>query len=97
MAVLRETRDPAGRTIAERGIDRVATGERNRTGLRFLALVGCLNAVYLLGLEIPMQFFALRAGSWPRDITTRTYLVNGVCGPGTGYSCPGDGVPVARR
>ena len=47
--------------MIERGIERVRVGERRKTTLRFLALVGVLNVIYLVGYIIPMEFLRSRA------------------------------------
>jgi hypothetical protein len=95
-ACLRYFRDDKGRTLAERGIDELRATPRQKSGLRLLALVGALNAILLVGYEVPIQWFALHADEWPQDIVKRSYLTDGLCGPGTDYACSGPGVPVPR-
>ena len=84
---LRFFRDDRGLTLVERGVDRIRATPRQKTTLRLLACVGMLNVVVLVGYNIPSQYFALKADPWPQDIVKRSYLSNGVCGPGTLYAC----------
>jgi hypothetical protein len=95
-ASIRYFRNDKGQTMAERGIERVRGGPRAHTGLRLLALIGVCNAVFAVVYIVPSQFFALHAGAWPKDIVDRSYLTDGLCGPGTTYACPGSDVPIPR-
>lgn len=110
MASVRYFRNDKGQSFAERGIDELRVGTKKRNGLRFLALVGVLNVIFLLVYNIPMNIFGLHAGEWPADIQNRSYFTNGLCGPrsagvvpaddprpGTDYACPGPNVPLNRR
>ena len=71
--------------------------DKPRTGLRFLALTGFVNLAFLVIYSLPMAITGLYADSYPKDVTSRSYFLNGLCGPGTPYACPGPKVPVARR
>ena len=104
---VRYFKNDRGQSIAERGIEELRISERKKTGLRFLSLVGICNVVFLVGYNIPIQFFALHADPWPQDLVKRSYLSNGLCGPGTAkwveehardgeYACPGPTVPIPR-
>lgn len=95
-ACLRHFRDDKGRTIAERGIDDLRASPRQRSALRLLALIGAVNAIFLVTYNIPMQWFALQQDNWPVDIQNRSYLTDGICGPGTDYACPGPAIPHNR-
>ena len=87
-------RDDRGFTIAERGIDRlVGVSARRTTWLRFLALAGALNVLFIVGYNLPEQWVSTHADPWPADIANRSYLDEGVCGPGTAYAC-GAGRPI---
>jgi len=96
-ACLRYFRSDRGETVAERGIDDVRVSGKSRTGLRFLALSGFLNLAFLLIYSLPMAITGLYADEYPKDVTSRSYFLNGLCGPGTPYACPGPNVPIARR
>jgi hypothetical protein len=95
-ASLRYFQDDAGHTFAERGLDRMSVSGAKRTGIRLLAIVGAANTVMLCCFMIPMQWFALHAGDWPKDFLDRSYLSNHMCGPNTTYACPGPSVPINR-
>lgn len=92
---LRWFRDDKGRTIAERGIDDIRATPKQKTWLRFLALVGATNVLYLW-CNVGWQVFSLHSDPWPKDITSRSYMTDQLCGPGTTYACPGPAVPVNR-
>ena len=98
MASLRFFRDDRGRSVAERGIDRITGSPRKKTMLQFFAVFGMLN-IFFLGLyTIPIQFFTLNADQPSRDLLKRSYFMNGVsCGGETTYACPGGGLPIPRR
>lgn len=95
-ASLRYFRDDRGQTIVERGIERVRGSARKKTFLRFCALVGVITVITFAFYEIPMWMTTMHAHDWPQDIRNRSYLTDGICGPGTDYACPGRGVPIPR-
>jgi len=88
-------RNDKGETVAERGASELRVSRHTRTAVRFFALLACLNVI-LLGYNVGAQWFALRADAWPQDVLERPYLLDGLCGPGTEYSCSGPGIPIAR-
>jgi hypothetical protein len=92
----RHFRDDKGRTLAERGIDDLRVRGWRRTGIRFLALVGACNAIFLVTYTVPNAIAGLYASPWPKDVTDRSYLTDGLCGPGTDYACSGPGIPIPR-
>jgi hypothetical protein len=91
---VRYFRNDQGQTLIERGIDEVRVSARTKTALRFVALVGVLNVIYLAGYILPMQFFTLKSGPWPADTQTRSYFTNGLCGEGTTFACGVDNGPI---
>jgi hypothetical protein len=94
---LRYFRNDRGETFVERGLHEVRGSESKRTAIRFLALFGATN-VLLLGLyNIPINYFGLHVGSPAKDVVNRSYLMDGICGPGTTYACPGKDIPIPRR
>jgi hypothetical protein len=95
-ACLRFFRNDKGQTMAERGVDLVRCSPRRRTGLRLLALIGACNVIYL-GYYIPLAVYGIYSDPWPQDVLERSYFTNGLCGPGTPYSCPGRLVPIPRN
>jgi Spirocyclase AveC-like len=96
IASIRFFKDDHGRTIVERGIDRVRTGSRRRQVLRLLAFVGVMNACFAFVYNVPVQYFSLHASAFPADLMKRPYLLGGVCGPGTKFACPDKRVPIPR-
>ena len=85
-------RDERGDTIVERGIEQVEP-ERRRPWLRWLALVAAVNAIFLV-YNVGWTWFALHQDPWPQDLIERSYLMDELCGPGTGMACPGPEVPI---
>ena len=94
-AGLRYFRDDKGRTFAERGVDDLRVSPAKKYGLRFLALAGALNVLFFI-YNGPQIWWGLQADSWPQDIQKRSYLTDGICGPGTDYACPGSAVPIHK-
>lgn len=86
-------RDDKGLSIVERGIDGLSLSERSKTFVRWLALVGAVQAILFLTYNLPIQWSAMRGGSFP---LYPSYLINGVCGPDTPFDCPGEGTPIPR-
>ena len=86
---LRYFSDADGHTIAERGVDRLRTGFRGKVGLRLLALVGISNVIYLCTYNIPLAVWTdATTGAWPRDLQSRSYLTDRLCGADTRRVCP---------
>lgn len=93
---LRYFKNDKGQTLAERGIDKVAAGDKKKQALRFFALYGVVNVIFVLAYVIPTNFIAMNGDTWPQDTLKRSYFTNGICGDGTDYACPGQGVPIPR-
>jgi Spirocyclase AveC-like len=90
-------RDDRGMTFVERGADRVRGGVLKRAGLRLLALIAALQVGFFVVYMVPtIAFFASKSTAWPRDLQNRSYLLDGLCGQGTAFACPGPGVPLNR-
>jgi Spirocyclase AveC-like len=92
MGALRYFRDDKGRSVVERGVDRVKASSRQRTVLRTFAVIGFANIAMLAIYNIPMQWFALHVDKTPAGYPT--YMRNGICGEGTTIPCPAPDVPV---
>jgi Spirocyclase AveC-like len=90
MGALRYFRDDKGRSIVERGVDRVKA-VRWRTSLRVLALVGFAN-IGMIGYSVVMNAFALYSGQTPTGYPS--YITNEQCGEGTEFACTAPDVPV---
>lgn len=96
MALVRFYMNDRGETIVERGIAQVRASAKGKTFLRFLALSGVMNVLYLFTYNLPMGYWALNQSTWPTEIQERSYYTYGVCGPGTDYACSGPGVPIPK-
>jgi Spirocyclase AveC-like len=77
-ASLRQHRNDRGETIAERGAGQLQTGPRTTTAIRFLAVFGAVSVAFLCVYNIPAQYFALHRSPFPRDVTTRSYFLDGI-------------------
>jgi hypothetical protein len=88
--------DDKGRTVVERGIDDVRVRGWKLTWLRGLALGGICNVIYLACYIIPINWFGMHAAAWPADVQSRSYLTDGLCGPGTTYACSSPAIPIPR-
>jgi hypothetical protein len=87
-----------GETIAERGASEIRATEGARTGIRLMATVGCCYALILLFFWIPYWLlWSPHVEKFPLDIQKRSYLTNGLCGPGTQRACPDRNVPAFRE
>lgn len=95
LAFFRYFRNDRGQTFVERGIDDVKTSHRGRQTLRLLAVIGVCQ-VAVLGYNMCMDYEALHPSTWPKDIVTRPYFTQSICGPGTTYACPNSALPVNR-
>jgi hypothetical protein len=104
-AVLSHFRDDHGRTLVERGLDRVNVSGRRRQGVKFLAIFGWIHLAFLVMYMIPNQWLATHAGPFPKGY--KSYMINGMCDyPGghavlqtreiPGVPCPGPGVSIPR-
>jgi hypothetical protein len=96
LCALRYFKDDRGRTIVERGIDRLKVGEAGNNALRFLAIAGAVHIILVLGYNLPNSVIGAHSRPWPADLQKRSYLTDGVCGAGTTIACPGPGIPLFR-
>ena len=88
MASLRYFRDDHGRTLVERGVDRLRVGGARRTALRFLAIAGAVHLILFVGYNVPNSFVGAHSRPWPRDLVKRSYLTDHLCGAPTRVACP---------
>jgi Spirocyclase AveC-like len=95
MATLVYYVDDRGHSWAERGIDKLRVGPRMRTFVRWLALVGACQVIFIVSYFIPSWFWYAHHSTIPAD--TPSYMINGACGESAGFPCGGDGVPFARK
>jgi hypothetical protein len=94
---LRYFTDDRGRTFVERGLERIRGGFATVQLTRFLAIFAACAMFFFVLYNIPAQWFAMHAESWPKDIQKRSYFDMGVCGEGTGRLCPDPALPVPSR
>jgi hypothetical protein len=92
MASVRFFKDDRGRTFVERGSDRFHVTPKQENAMRFFAIFGLYNVMFVL-VCLPLMYSGLRSQPWPNDILERSYLTNGICGPGSEYACPGGPYP----
>jgi hypothetical protein len=95
IAVLMHFRDDRGRTVCERGLDRVRLGAKGRQAVKFLAVFGVVHAAFVVLYMVPNQWLATHSDPYPAGYPS--YLTNGMCQAGAdGATCPGPGVPMPR-
>ena len=94
-AVLRYFKNDKGETIVERGVTDLKMSTGKKTLLRLLALCAALQISYLFTYNLPIAgWIAADPGVWPKDVQSRTYLNDRLCGAGTDRLCPGNGIPL---
>lgn len=91
---IRYTRDDRGYSWAERGVDKLNASSRQKSGLRLLSIIGLLNVGIFLLYNLPMIFISQTWNNWNPDHYQRSYLVNGMCGPGTDTACYDEKIPI---
>jgi hypothetical protein len=96
IACLRHFRDDKGRTLVERGADKLRVGTAGQTALRFLAIAGAVHLILFLGYNLPNSWVGAHSRPWPKDLVKRSYFTDYICGQGTANACPGPGVPIPR-
>lgn len=90
IGALRFFLDAHGRSVAERGIERVAGPRRLRTLLCTLAVVGFVHVSAVVGYDLPINIAGSYAGPAP---LYPSHLRTLQCGPGTPVGCPGPDTP----
>jgi hypothetical protein len=89
-------KDDRGNIVTERGLDRVRVSDRTKGWLRFFALAGAINLLTLI-YSAAWGLTTLAPGfQWSNDVVNRSYLRGGLCGEGTDFACPADGMPLVR-
>lgn len=97
MVALRYFRNDRGETVAERGINQVNIGPKRRQAVRFLAVLGLCNIMYVTLYDLPMNFFATHVDAFPSDVQQRSYLTSGLCGLGTDRACSDPRLPIPHQ
>ena len=96
LAALRYFKDDHGRTVVERGVDKLQISEGRRNLVRFLAIFGITNVLVLACYNIPNSIIGAHSTEWPKDLQSRSYFTDYMCGEGTDRACPGPAVPLSR-
>jgi hypothetical protein len=95
---VRWSKNDRGETIAERGASEINATDGAKTGIRLMATVGCCYSLILVCFWIPYWLlWSPHAEKFPLDIQKRSYLTDGLCGPGTHRACPDPNVPYFRE
>jgi hypothetical protein len=97
LCCLRYFTDDRGRTFVERGLEHVQGGFAKQQLARFLAIFAACSTFFFVFYNLPVQWFAMHAESWPEDIQKRSYFLMGICGEGTGRPCPDPALPMYRN
>jgi hypothetical protein len=82
---LRYFKDDKGHTFVERGLDRLRLSSGGRSVLRFCAVAGFIQPMFLLGFYFTYNAFLFNIDSFP---SYPSYMRNMMCGEGTDYACP---------
>jgi hypothetical protein len=98
LACIHHFRDDMGRTMVERGIDKLRVSGRAKTFCRWLAIMGACQVVMLVTYNIPYVYWGLHAGPVPKALQHDVWRSGGVCGPPrlAAYPCPTPGQALPR-
>lgn len=95
LACLRFFRDDKGRSVVERGVERLRLPSWGRRTVSTLAVTGAVHSLLIVMYFVPFSWFiALRVDTFP---AMPSYMRAGMCGEGTAYACPGRYVPIPSR
>jgi hypothetical protein len=97
LTCLRYFTDDRGRTVVERGLDRVRGGFAKQQFVRFLAIFAAVSACFFVFYNLPAQWFAMHSDPWPEDVMKRSYFLGGFCGDGTPTPCPNPILPIPTK
>jgi hypothetical protein len=97
MCCLRYFTDDHGRTVVERGLDKVGGGSVKQNLLRFLAIFAACSTFFFFFYNLPAQWMGMHADPWPEDVLKRSYFAGPVCGEGSPVPCPDPNVPVITK
>ncbi|GAA0955011.1 spirocyclase AveC family protein [Actinocorallia libanotica] len=96
LCCLRYFTDDRGRTVVERGLDRVRAGAARQL-TRFLAIFAAVSASFFVFYLIPAWGVSMHADPWPADVQKRSYFSGPVCGEGSDRPCPDPSLPIPTR
>ena len=94
---LRYFKNDKGQTLVERGVDRLGGSQRRKALVTVLAVIGFTQTAYFLVYNVPQALTTMHNQPVPADLAKRPYLLNGLCGEGTGYSCGGPATPIPHQ
>jgi hypothetical protein len=94
LVALRYFRGPGGDSVVDRGLGRVRRGPAAKAALSLLAVIG-FATVAQAAYGAMSASLTLYDGPTPKHMPS--YILNGVCGPGTPYACPGPKVPILLK
>ena len=82
-----------GQTIAERGLEKVASPVKQGV-LRMFAMIAMIQLIFFFPYNVSMYMLGQWSSDWPKEIQERSYLTNGICGAGTPRACRTSETPV---
>jgi Spirocyclase AveC-like len=97
LCCLRYFTDDRGRTVVERGLDRVRGGFVKQQFVRFLAIFAGVSTCFFVFYNVPAQWIGMHSDPWPEDHLKRSYFNGGICGDGTDTPCPDPGLPIPTK
>ncbi len=97
LCCLRYFTDDRGRTVVERGLDRVRGGFARQQFTRFLAIFAAVSACFFFFYNVPAQWIGMHSDPWPEDHMKRSYFTGGICGNGTDVPCPDPALPMPTK
>jgi uncharacterized protein DUF5135 len=97
LCCLRYLTDDRGRTVVERGLDRVRGGVVKQQFIRFLAIFAGVSACFFFLYNVPAQWIGMHSDPWPEDHMKRSYFNGGICGDGTDTPCPDPALPLPTK
>ena len=97
LCCLRYFTDDRGRTVVERGLDRVRGGMVQQQLVRFLAIFAGVSVCFFVLYNIPAQWIGMHSDPWPEDHQKRSYFNGGICGDGTDVPCPNPVLPIPTK
>lgn len=98
--VLLYFKDDKGLTWVERGVEKIDMCKRSNLMkgiVRTIAVIGFAQVVEVIFYVGPMSLMTANADPFPDDTPAFFTTGTGMCGPGTGNSCPRPDLPILRR
>tara|TARA_B110000503_G_C7158735_1_gene418594 strand:+ start:1253 stop:2287 length:1035 start_codon:yes stop_codon:yes gene_type:complete len=94
MGCVRFFRDDQGRSLPERGLEKLKFSSRLHTFARFLTIMGFLQVAFLITYNIPYFYWSTKGGAYPEAL--QSYRIGGLCGPETDFDCASLKTPVPK-